>query len=403
MLVKLFKYCHGYVRIKVSGFSPERFINLCGNRNILLWQVKRCHDSYEMYLSAAHFLCIGPILRKTKTRAMILEKYGLPFTVHKYKKRKLFPIGILFCAVFLFTMSLFLWEIKIEGNLYRTDDVIEDYLEEMKIVPGMFKSSISCELIEKGLREEFDDITWTSAKIQGTCLEIQIKENGLPKEAETISPACDLVAEKDGKIVAMITRSGVPMCRKDMDVTKGTILVSGAIPIKDDGGNITDYQYVAADADIRMKTIYYYQDEFALRDLYKEYTGQERKNYYIATAEKIMYLPILRQHFRLYDSYIEEFRFPIYKDVRLPVCIGIGHQREYYEASRKYDQDTARNIAEERVQKYCEKLIEKGVQIITNSVKIDFVGNLCRASGKIYVIESVGSKHTISVMTEDTK
>lgn len=409
MFIEFMKRCRGYVRVRVSGFSPERFMNLCGSRGILLWQVNRqqCFDGaddvYEMCMSIRDFMCLRPILRKTKTKVSIIGKYGFPFFAHRYQKRKLFPVGILFCAVFLFIMSLFLWEIQIEGNVSRTDDVIMDYIAELGVAPGILKKDIVCERIEKGLRQEFDDITWTSARIQGTCLEIQIKENMLPAVDVSEKTVCDLVAEKAGTVVEIITRTGVPLCVHDMEVERGDVLVSGSIPIKDDSGTIIDYRYVAADADIRMKTVYQYRDSFPLRTIEREYTGKERIGLFLATEEEIFYLPKRKHSFSLYDTYMTEQQLPLFKDVKLPVYVGISHVREYYEVSRKYTEEAAYDLAAAKIQKYCADLIEKGVQIITNSVKIDFVGNQCQAAGAIYVIETAGRESPISVITEDTK
>ena len=402
MFVNFIKRCRGYVKIRISGFSPERFMNLCGNRDILLWQVQRQNDNYIMCISIRDFLCLRPILKKTGTKVTILKKYGFPFLVHRYQKRKVFPAGILFCAVFLWLMSLFLWEIRIDGNLYRTDDVINDYLREIEIVPGILKGKIDCEQIEKGLRQKFDDITWASAKIQGTGLRIQIKENIMPAPDTSEPAVCDLVAEKAGTIVEIITRSGVPLCTKDMAVTKGTVLVSGSIPIKDDSGTITDYRYVAADADIKMKTIYHYRDTFPLRIMKREYTGRERSSLYLANHEEIIYFPQRNHSFQLYDSYMTEYQIPLVKDVRLPVLIGYTRNREYYEASRKYTKEAAYELASEKLEKYCMNLMEKGVQIITNSVKIESTGDLCTAAGDIQVIEDAGKEQKISMVMEDT-
>lgn len=404
MFVKFVKYCRGYVKIKVYGFSPERFMNLCSNRGILLWQVCRSSECYEMYVSVRDFFALGPIFKKTKTKAVILERYGFPFILHRYQKRKLFPIGIFFCLLFLFVMSLFIWEIKIEGNFYRTDNVIEDYLMESGIVPGILKGEIECEAIEKGLRQEFDDITWTSAKIEGTCLEINIKENESPQLEQDEKKVCDLVAEKTGTIVEIVTRSGVPMCAKEMRVMKGTVLVSGAIPIMSDYGEVVEYQYVRADADIKMKTVYRYEDFFQMRNFYKEYTGRERKHLYLANASEVVYIPSIKKPFQMYDAYLTEQEIRLFKDFYLPIHIGIGHEREYYETSRLYTEEEAYKLTEERLQKYCADLVEKGVQIISNSVKIDFMNYTCRASGNIQVIEKAGAEHTISVKkTEDTE
>lgn len=41
MFVLLMRYLKGYLRICVTSTSPERFLNLCRNRGILLWGCPR--------------------------------------------------------------------------------------------------------------------------------------------------------------------------------------------------------------------------------------------------------------------------------------------------------------------------------------------------------------------------
>lgn len=49
-------YLKGYVRIRVSGYSPERFLNACRYKNIYIWDLKRVCGAYEMNLSVSGFL-----------------------------------------------------------------------------------------------------------------------------------------------------------------------------------------------------------------------------------------------------------------------------------------------------------------------------------------------------------
>lgn len=78
-MVNIIKYLQGYVKIKVWGYSPERFMNLCGNHNILLWGIENHGEYYTMNISVRGFFKLKPMLKKTKTRAVILQRYGLPF------------------------------------------------------------------------------------------------------------------------------------------------------------------------------------------------------------------------------------------------------------------------------------------------------------------------------------
>ena len=41
----------GYVNIIVEGYYIERFINICNNRKILLWNLKKGENSITLYAS----------------------------------------------------------------------------------------------------------------------------------------------------------------------------------------------------------------------------------------------------------------------------------------------------------------------------------------------------------------
>ena len=85
MLTSLLRLGKGYVRIRLKGYSPERFLNL----------------SYEMSMSISDFRRLRPMLRKTHSRMELLERHGLPFFLFRYRKRKMFFAGILFAAAIL--------------------------------------------------------------------------------------------------------------------------------------------------------------------------------------------------------------------------------------------------------------------------------------------------------------
>ena len=106
---EFFRYLQGYLKIKVWGYSPERFMNLCSNHHILLWDIARQEDYYTMYISLSGFYKLRPIVRKTGTRAAVLERYGLPFFIRKMRKRKIFALGLPCCLAFLIAMSQFVW------------------------------------------------------------------------------------------------------------------------------------------------------------------------------------------------------------------------------------------------------------------------------------------------------
>ena len=94
-MLNLLKQTRGYLRIRVSGFSPERFMNLCSNRDVLLWDIVRDGDGYIMCVSLQSFYQLKAIVRKTRTKVVIIERCGLPFLVPVMQKRRVFMAGLI--------------------------------------------------------------------------------------------------------------------------------------------------------------------------------------------------------------------------------------------------------------------------------------------------------------------
>ena len=169
------QYIRGYVTIKVWGYSTERLLNLCGNHDILVWDIVNYGEYDTMNISVRGFFALKPLLKKTGTRAAIVRKYGLPFFMSKMQKRKMFVAGMLCCLLFWMLTAGYIWNIEIVGNYVLTEDVLLDYLEEKEVHVAMKKSRLQIEELEKALREDYDVITWTSVQIKGTTLFIYIK------------------------------------------------------------------------------------------------------------------------------------------------------------------------------------------------------------------------------------
>ena len=252
-MIGVLKYFKGYVRIKVWGFSPERLMNLCGNRDILLWDIVRDGDVYYMCISLQSFYKLRPIVKKTGTKVAILQRYGLPFLIPVLYQRKVFILGCILAIAFWFGSSLFIWDIELSGNYQITDDSFMTFLEEYQVKVGMRKAELDIEAMEKEIRKTFPQITWTSARLSGTKLLIEVKENDAPIITTVVEQkeGSDLVAEYDGIITSIIVRNGVPKVSIGEEVTEGTVLVEGSIPIYNEDTTISDIPQIATAALMR--------------------------------------------------------------------------------------------------------------------------------------------------------
>lgn len=367
------QYIRGYVVIKVWGYSVERLLNLCGNHDILVWEIEDHGDYHTMHISIEGFFALKPLLKKTGTRVAILHRYGLPFFMSKMLARKIFVAGLLGCILFWCLTSRFIWDIRIEGNYTLTEDVLLDYLEERGIHTAMKKSELEIESLEQALREDYDLITWTSAQLRGTTLLIRIKENEMPVY-ETKTPGeeqgVDLTASRDGVVTYIITRKGVPLAAKGQNVKAGDVLVSGAVPVYNEDSTVRRYQFVEADADIILRYAKKITLEEAVTYEEKLYTGETIGIPLLEVGEKAFAFRFLKIPYDYYDISEEKKQVQLLDHLYLPFYYGKRTVQEYEIAIKKHTDDEMKILLQERWDKIIASFQEKGVQIVQKNVTI---------------------------------
>ena len=379
-MLQLIRYLQGYLAIKVVGFSPERFMNLCSNHHLFLWNIVNHGDYYTMNISLKNFYKLKGFTRKTGTRVVITQRYGLPFLSVRMWRRKIFIAGLLGSMAFWIWMAGFIWAVDVEGNFFVTTDVFQDFLTENGIRTGMNKKDIDIEKLEEAIRTKFDIVTWTSARIEGTKLLIQVRENDLIQieagEEKNQEAGMDLTANKEGVVVSMVTRSGVPVVHIGDEIKKGDVLVEGAVPIYQDDGTVKRYEYCVADADIMLQCVYSLKEEIGEKHEEKHYTGKEKRQFFLILGTREIRMPLLGKSFEQCDMLEEKEQLKIFKNYYLPVYIGSNRYREYTVEEQSYTKEQVKALFEEKLQKFIETLQEKGVQIVEKNVTIK------KASGK---------------------
>lgn len=403
MLTNLLKFLKGYVVIHLSGYSPERFLNLCSRHGIVLWGLRSVGTEYEMCMSISAFRKLKPLVHKTKTKVVILERHGLPFLLYQYRSRKLFAVGAVGGLALLYVLSLFIWNIHVEGNYSLSDEVILNYLASEEIVHGMAKRKIHGEEIEAKLREHFPEITWTSAEVKGTRLIIHVQENedSVPEQVPEEEPA-DLVAAESGTIVSMIVRSGTSVASEGMEVQKGDPLVMSRVEVLDDAGEVANAYYVHADADIQLQRWEHYTASFSMQYVKKVYTGRKRTGFYLILGNHRLDFSLPRRtSYEQSDLITSELPLKITENFYLPVVFGKQTEQEYVPTDSVYTEEEAFARAKEELSLFFEKLRIKGLQIIENNVKIETNGDLCTAAGDYLLEEPAAREQTPEIIIPD--
>lgn len=403
--LSLIKYFHGYVYVHLTGYAPERFLNLCGNHNILIWNLTPGEDGYFFCISVKGYRSLKPILKKTKTKAAIIEKKGLPFKIFRYRKRKIFVFGILVFAGMLYYFSGFIWNIEVNGNSYLSEDTIIRFLNENRASFGTKITSIDCEALEDSLRTEYSEVIWTSIKIYGTKMTVDLQESLLPEEdyIKQDDTVYDIIAAKDGTVIDMVTRNGTPLVTDGTEVKKGDLLVLGRVDVLGDDGLASEYLYHSADADILGKVSYSYQDEINIAYQDKIITGNQKNDYQLEIMGLEIGNPFFKDPYEQSDVTEDVYQLHFTDNFYLPVSFKKIQYEEYQIQEKEYTEDEIKAIAQTHFLQYLANLEEKGIQIIEKNVMIEKANQKYEVSGTIWVYESLVSYQPTEILEITTE
>lgn len=274
LLVRIFL---GYVRIEVEGYYIERFINICTNNKILIWNLKR-EKGVKLYLNIGinDFKKISQVARKTNCKVRILRKRGIPFFLNRYKKRKIFVLFLILIVLSIFVSSKYVWSVKISVKDDLKLENIEEDIEALGITKGVKKDKIDTDKVINELRLKRDDIAWVGIDIEGTNVKVNIVKADKAPNIIDNSDYCNIVASKAGIIKKIIAQNGTAIVKVGDQVQKGDILIAGYME-----GKYTDTRYVHSLGEVEAIVSYQKSKEI------KFFNQEENRNYTLGEAIEI--------------------------------------------------------------------------------------------------------------------
>ncbi len=279
---KIVGYLRGYIVICVDGVFCERFLNICSNRGIFLWNVRRRgKDRICACISIGGFKEIRSIARKTRTHVSIIKRQGVPFILHRYRKRKTALLGVILFFVLLWYLTGHIVGVDIKGNQRIATDEIRNQLKDCGIYYGADVDKIDSKLIKNQMMTNFDDIAWIGINIKGSRAYIEVKERLDTAIRVDADMPCDIVAAKNGVIRLLEVKEGQTLVKTDEFVEKGDLLVSGVVDSKKIG-----MRYVHSFGEIYAETVYKKTKEYPFKYVEKIYTGKEKKRYSLSVMNK---------------------------------------------------------------------------------------------------------------------
>lgn len=387
----LLNYILGYVNIKVEGFFIERFINICISKKILLWNIKR-KKSTIMYANIGinDYKKLKPIAKKTKSKISIQNKKGLPFVVHKYRKRKIFVglLAVIFIA--LFVMSKFIWNIEIKGNNQISKAEILEELNKQGLKIGAYKEKINSNSIINRVRLDKNDIAWMGIDLEGTNAIVEIKETSKAPEIIDENEYCNIVSNKEGMITKINVQNGTAVVKEGDIVKQGDILVQGYLE-----GKYTGIRYVHAKADIEAKIWYSKKEKVFLKQQIQVPTGATEEKYTLNINNfKINFYKTLSK-FENYDTINENKKLMIFSNFYLPIEITKKTNYEYVNEEKIYTEEELIQLTQEKIEEELKEEISQKENIINKQTNVYPNEDYIEVEVIYEVLENIGNKDKI--------
>ena len=357
----------GYVRIEIEGYYVERFINICTNKKILIWNLKR-EKGVKLYLNIGinDFKRLSAIAKKTKCKIKILKKRGIPFFLSKYKKRKIFAIFLIIILCFIYVSSKYIWniEVKVEDNL-PIENIVED-LESLGLKKGILKSKVNTEQIINELRLKRDDVSWIGIDMEGTNVKVDIVKADKSPEIIDNLDYCDIVAKKAGIITKITAQNGTALFKVGDAVQQGDVLIAGYMD-----GKYTERRYVHSLGEIEAKVMYEKTKEIQFSQYEYKETGKKENKFEINFSNKKIKLYRNLSKFELYKTENKEINLKISKNLYLPISITKITNKEQVKEPKTYTLSEAINLGVDDLSHKIEGEIEDKNSIINKNVKTD--------------------------------
>ena len=392
MLIKIIlSYILGYLRVVVEGYYIERFINICKNEKIVIWNLKRKKDiQLHLNIRVNEFKEVCKIAKKTQCKIKIENKKGLPFLLHKYKKRKIFLLFLILLICLTVLSSNFVWNVEIVvENDQKLENIMED-IENAGLKTGELKSKINTKEIINKIRLERKDVAWVGIELKGTNAIVKLVKADEKPDIIDENEYCSIVSDKAGIITKINAQSGTANVKVGDTVNKGETLINGWME-----GKYTGIRYVHAKGEIEAKVWYTKNKKIDYNTTERRETGNSEDKYSIKFNNfKINFSKRLSK-FKIYDTIETENKIKLFSDFYLPISVIKTTNKEIEKIQKQYQLEETKNIGVQQLQEELDDEIVDKEKIVNKIINTYEVENGVDVYVTYEVLENIGTNEKI--------
>lgn len=353
---------YGTVRLQIKGYMPEKMINIAAKRGCFFQNVRRVDaNTLEGEISVKGFRKLRPVAKKARCRMHIMDRWGPAFVLKKWLHRKMFFLSGICSMVILLVLANRLATIEINVPTQVSRQEVLQCLTDNGIGIGTWTASIDDEALTATLKSKFDEeLAWAEVTLTGTTLVVDgAGFTGHPQIIPYTEP-CDVVAEKEGVIVAMDVKNGVKNVEVGQTVTAGDLLISGTMKNRYDE---TDTYQVHAHGTVTAATWYKATQVVTTLEAVRTRTGNSTTANTLEILGFSIPLSNTESPYAVYDQLQESRHVLLFGKIRLPITLHRNTWLECEEEVVQIDGDTALENAKQQAYAKCLAQIPEAAEV----------------------------------------
>ena len=392
----LMNLIRGTVSVTVTGAFPERLLNLCAQQGVAFWGLRWVDESTLIFITRRGTL--SKVQSLAERLSCVVETgngRGIPFFIGRFRYRYAFLVGLTISVLTGMILSNFVLTIQITGNDTVSTGEILTELRRLGVKEGMYGPDLERVEIAQQALLVLDELSWMAINLQGTCVEVIVRERVLPPETKETEGVSHVYAEAGGIIMNMRVLDGMAMVADGDTVAKGDMLISGDVEMKAPEYNTeasSQWLTVHARGEVFARTWRTLEGKIPLTATVKDYTGD---------VEVRRSLDILGNRIDFFgngsisgakcDKITDVYQWHMPDGATLPISFSVETTQEYTPVLVEVNTSAAQELLEQR-------LLDDLIQQIGETGEVISTKYTARAEGEmLYVTMTAECKEEIGV------
>lgn len=220
------------VQLEIEGSLLERLIAQAMARGAAFARLERRGArsiAVSCDVESADILLL--LCRRYGLNCRVLHRGGKPELLKKIRARWTLLPGMLLCCLLCTLFLTRLWIIDVSFTGPRADlgdaEAVRAFLEAEGVSAGMLRSGVDADVLQKRIMAGAGEYSYVGVKLQGVRLHVEAAPEVPSPEVYNREYARDLVAARDGVVVAVNARSGTACVKPGDTVRRGQTLIRG--------------------------------------------------------------------------------------------------------------------------------------------------------------------------------